>query len=189
MGKGCEHTTTSRMIVTQICERWYVVFGFAPLIVSRTILSFWLYSAYAVLVFSFVKRSGFAHRNMQWSLLILFSLTMPLLALCSSECVWATGRVVCHKNQTRVIGSIVELWDLDSPRNVTVQLLLLVAFFSMSLWLQSDIKNPVDPDDKAKYANINRIVMWWWCNSGLGRLYSHRRPARDLSRWGLCLGF
>jgi len=51
------------------------------------------------------------------------------LGLGNTECVWATGRLSCLKNQTRVINALVTVWDLDSPQN-------------------SDMKNPVDPDDK-----------------------------------------
>lgn len=54
----------------------------------------------------------------------------------NTECVWATGRVLCNKNQTKVIGTIVELWDLDSPQN-------------------SRITNPVDPDDKAAFTVVD----------------------------------
>jgi len=55
--------------------------------------------------------------------------------LASTECVWATGTIVCNKNQSRVVGSVVSVYDLDSPQD-------------------SDIKNPFDPDDKVGFTLV-----------------------------------
>lgn len=49
--------------------------------------------------------------------IILFSIIFVNINA-STECVWATGRILCNKNQTLVVNSIVELFDLDSPQNV-----------------------------------------------------------------------
>uniref|UniRef100_A0AC35U501 Transthyretin-like family protein n=1 Tax=Rhabditophanes sp. KR3021 TaxID=114890 RepID=A0AC35U501_9BILA len=46
--------------------------------------------------------------------IILFLACVVGLAITSQECVWATGKIVCKHNQTRVIGSVVELWDEDA---------------------------------------------------------------------------
>ena len=45
---------------------------------------------------------------------------LSILIQANTECVWATGRVVCNKNQSLVVGSVVEVWDLDSPQNVSL---------------------------------------------------------------------
>ncbi|KAE9556242.1 hypothetical protein FO519_000581 [Halicephalobus sp. NKZ332] len=71
--------------------------------------------------------------------LILCTVSSYLIfANASTECVWATGRIVCEKNQTLVVNSIVELYDLDSPQN-------------------SKIKNPIDPDDKVAFTHVENI--------------------------------
>uniref|UniRef100_A0A1I8B6C0 Transthyretin-like protein 46 n=1 Tax=Meloidogyne hapla TaxID=6305 RepID=A0A1I8B6C0_MELHA len=37
----------------------------------------------------------------------------------NTECVQVIGRLLCKNDQKRVIGSVIELWELDSPLNVT----------------------------------------------------------------------
>lgn len=52
-----------------------------------------------------------------WIILALLLIVFPYVNA-NTECVWATGCLLCKKNQTAVVNSIVELWDLDSPQNV-----------------------------------------------------------------------
>jgi hypothetical protein len=49
--------------------------------------------------------------------LLLFLLDNVVTA--NTECVWATGIIECRKNQSRIIGSVVEIYDLDSPETVS----------------------------------------------------------------------
>uniref|UniRef100_A0A7E4UQQ2 Transthyretin-like family protein n=1 Tax=Panagrellus redivivus TaxID=6233 RepID=A0A7E4UQQ2_PANRE len=67
------------------------------------------------------------------TVLTIFVITTTVTA--STECVWATGKIACLKNQTLVVGATVELFDLDSPQN-------------------SRIKNPLDPDDKVAFTTV-----------------------------------
>ncbi|CAK5096195.1 unnamed protein product [Meloidogyne enterolobii] len=51
----------------------------------------------------------------------------------NTECVQVIGRLLCKNGQKLVIGSVVELWELDSPPN-------------SKIGAQSNI---FDPDDEA----------------------------------------
>ncbi|KAL3074108.1 hypothetical protein niasHT_033316 [Heterodera trifolii] len=84
----------------------------------------------------------------QMALALSFSATFVLLAtlfpscVANTECVWATGLVKCNKNQTKVLGAVVELWDLDSPQN-------------------TDFQNPLDSDDKATFTEVDDPTGLW----------------------------
>ncbi|KAI6234595.1 hypothetical protein M3Y99_00777700 [Aphelenchoides fujianensis] len=59
-----------------------------------------------------------------------------------TECLWATGVIQCRKNQSRVIGAIVEVYDLDRPEHGS--------FF-----------NPLDPDDKVGLSLVDSETGLW----------------------------
>lgn len=77
-----------------------------------------------------------------------------------TECVWATGIIECRKNQTRyvfqsilfssvsiysvfrVLGSVVEIFDLDSPETGL-------------------FRNPLDPDDKVGFSLVDSKTGLW----------------------------
>ncbi|KAK6019165.1 hypothetical protein OSTOST_15210 [Ostertagia ostertagi] len=63
-------------------------------------------------------------------MLILSLLCIVGVVTSSTECIWAVGKLVCLKNQTRVLDSVVEVWDKDGPQSIKL----------------IDI---LDPDDKA----------------------------------------
>uniref|UniRef100_A0A914RJA3 Uncharacterized protein n=1 Tax=Parascaris equorum TaxID=6256 RepID=A0A914RJA3_PAREQ len=44
--------------------------------------------------------------------------SLSIVVYGSTECVWATGKVICHKNQTLVLGTDVELFDMDGPSKI-----------------------------------------------------------------------
>ncbi|VDK19725.1 unnamed protein product [Anisakis simplex] len=48
------------------------------------------------------------------SILLIIVVCLKVVSA-NTECVWATGRVLCHKNQTLVLGTLVELFDQDGP--------------------------------------------------------------------------
>lgn len=49
----------------------------------------------------------------------LLLLTLPISVVFSStECVWATGKLVCKKNPKGVLNATVTLFDLDGPAKV-----------------------------------------------------------------------
>uniref|UniRef100_A0A1I7YDW4 Transthyretin-like family protein n=1 Tax=Steinernema glaseri TaxID=37863 RepID=A0A1I7YDW4_9BILA len=50
-------------------------------------------------------------------LLVVMGLT---IIEAKTECVWATGRVMCQKDQSLVVDSLVELFDADGPQNIHV---------------------------------------------------------------------
>ncbi|KAH7725423.1 Protein TTR-53 [Aphelenchoides avenae] len=75
-------------------------------------------------------------------LLAVAILSFAITASANTECVWATGRVLCNRNQTKVVGAVVELYDLDSPQN-------------------SNIKNPIDPDDKVGFSLVEDKTGLW----------------------------
>ncbi|VDN17953.1 unnamed protein product [Gongylonema pulchrum] len=56
---------------------------------------------------------------------------------CNTECVWATGRLICHQNQSRVLNAVVELYDLDGPSKGKI-------FF-----------DHIDPDDKMGFTSVD----------------------------------
>lgn len=54
---------------------------------------------------------------------MIFILILSLFAtfdmgFANTECVWATGKVLCKKDQALVKGTVVDLFDLDSPQGV-----------------------------------------------------------------------
>ena len=60
-------------------------------------------------------------------------LTFVLLVLASvdivysnTECVWATGKVICRKNQTLAETATVELFDLDKLEGVCFEFKVLI---------------------------------------------------------------
>uniref|UniRef100_A0A183BZE4 Ricin B-type lectin domain-containing protein n=1 Tax=Globodera pallida TaxID=36090 RepID=A0A183BZE4_GLOPA len=67
---------------------------------------------------------------------------VPSPAAANTECVWATGLLKCNKNQSKVLGAVVELWDLDSPQNAQFQ-------------------NPLDSDDKAAFTEVDDPSGLW----------------------------
>uniref|UniRef100_A0AC35GL83 Uncharacterized protein n=1 Tax=Panagrolaimus sp. PS1159 TaxID=55785 RepID=A0AC35GL83_9BILA len=75
---------------------------------------------------------------MNFKAVLIFSLFAELFdtAFANTECVWATGKVICRKNQTLVLNTIVELFDLDSPQGM-------------------NLKNPLDPDDKVAFTQVD----------------------------------
>ena len=57
------------------------------------------------------------------NLKMIFILILSLFAtfdmgFANTECVWATGKVLCKKDQALVKGTVVDLFDLDSPQGV-----------------------------------------------------------------------
>ncbi|KAI6206984.1 hypothetical protein M3Y94_00977700 [Aphelenchoides besseyi] len=78
----------------------------------------------------------------------------------TTECIWATGVLECRKNQTRVIGSVVQIYDLDSPIN-------------------SPFKNPLDHDDLAGISIVDSETGLWnveGCASDQDYLFYKNRP-------------
>ncbi|PIO59213.1 Transthyretin-like family protein, partial [Teladorsagia circumcincta] len=63
-------------------------------------------------------------------MLILSLLSIVGVVTSNTECIWAIGKLVCNKNQTRVLNSVVEVWDKDGPRRIK-------------------LLDVLDPDDKA----------------------------------------
>ncbi|CAJ0600850.1 unnamed protein product [Cylicocyclus nassatus] len=62
-------------------------------------------------------------------------LIFPLLCIvaavwANSECIWAIGRLVCNREQKRVLNAVVEVWDKDGPQSIRAI-------------------DALDPDDKA----------------------------------------
>lgn len=92
-------------------------------------------------------------------LLFLIAVVLSLVAAANAntECVWATGRVLCNRNQTKVLGSVVEIYDLDSPPNVSGLCFSECTHASF----QSNIKNPIDPDDKVGFALVEDPTGLW----------------------------
>lgn len=37
----------------------------------------------------------------------------------NTECIWATGLIKCQKDQTKVVNSTIEVYDLDRPQGVS----------------------------------------------------------------------
>lgn len=53
------------------------------------------------------------------NIILIFSTLCAIpLIYTTTECVWATGIVRCNRNHSKVVGSVVYVYDLDSPRNV-----------------------------------------------------------------------
>ncbi|KAI6171534.1 hypothetical protein M3Y97_01027100 [Aphelenchoides bicaudatus] len=75
---------------------------------------------------------------------LVFCVLLSVLEIVSAktECVWATGILECRKNQTRVLGAIVEIYDLDSPET-------------------GPLKNPLDPDDKVGVSVVDSKSGLW----------------------------
>lgn len=55
------------------------------------------------------------NRNILLTILILYFISF---IYSNNECVWVIGYLICKHNQSSVIGSIVNIYDLDGPRNV-----------------------------------------------------------------------
>lgn len=51
------------------------------------------------------------------SVIVLIA-SLSVVVYGNTECVWATGKVICNKNQTLVLGTVVELFDMDGPSKV-----------------------------------------------------------------------
>ncbi|RCN52384.1 Transthyretin-like family protein [Ancylostoma caninum] len=64
------------------------------------------------------------------SMLILSLVCIVGVVTANSECIWAVGRLVCNKDQKRVLNSVVEVWDKDGPQSIRAI-------------------DAIDPDDKA----------------------------------------
>ncbi|VDM48689.1 unnamed protein product [Toxocara canis] len=71
--------------------------------------------------------------------ILLLIASLCVAAYASTECVWATGRVVCHKNQTLVLGTVVELFDLDGPPKGRL------------------VYDHIDPDDKMGFTTVDNV--------------------------------
>ncbi|KHJ92717.1 Transthyretin-like family protein [Oesophagostomum dentatum] len=63
-------------------------------------------------------------------MLLLKLLCIAGAVAANSECIWAIGRLVCNKDQKRVLNAVVEVWDKDGPQNIRAI-------------------DALDPDDKA----------------------------------------
>lgn len=72
-------------------------------------------------------------------MLLLFAITLLSIfvrqSIADSRCVWATGKLVCNKNQSLVIDTTVSLFDRDG-----------VGLFGQ-----------LDPDDKMAFTNVANI--------------------------------
>lgn len=66
-------------------------------------------------------------------LLLLVSVVAPTWA--DSKCVWATGKLICEKDQKLVLNATVTLYDLDGPVEIT-------------------FLDQLDPDDKMGFTYI-----------------------------------
>ncbi|XGW30275.1 hypothetical protein V3C99_009341 [Haemonchus contortus] len=44
-------------------------------------------------------------------MLILSLLCIIGVVSANTECIWAVGRLLCNKNQTRVLNTVIEVWD------------------------------------------------------------------------------
>ncbi|CAD5226895.1 unnamed protein product [Bursaphelenchus xylophilus] len=75
-------------------------------------------------------------------IVLIFLLYLLDFTSASTECLWATGIIECRKNQTRVEGAVVEVFDLDSPE-------------------ASSIVNPLDPDDKVGFSYVDNTQGLW----------------------------
>lgn len=53
-----------------------------------------------------------------YHIIVAMAVVMATPSYANTECVWATGRLTCRRNQTLVLNSIVELFDLDGPSKV-----------------------------------------------------------------------
>ncbi|VDD86240.1 unnamed protein product [Enterobius vermicularis] len=70
----------------------------------------------------------------------LLLLTLPISVVFSStECVWATGKLVCKKNPKGVLNATVTLFDLDGPAK------------------GKQIYDHIDPDDKMGFTIVDRL--------------------------------
>ncbi|VDO36317.1 unnamed protein product [Haemonchus placei] len=95
-------------------------------------------------------------------MLILSLLCIIGVVTANTECIWAVGRLLCNKNQTRVLNTVIEVWDKDSA---IIPLL-----------------NFLNPDDKAGFTvvdNENGIFKVEGCAADydlLGPLLPPNRP-------------
>ncbi|XGW30276.1 hypothetical protein V3C99_009341 [Haemonchus contortus] len=95
-------------------------------------------------------------------MLILSLLCIIGVVSANTECIWAVGRLLCNKNQTRVLNTVIEVWDKDSA---IIPLL-----------------NFLNPDDKAGFTvvdNENGIFKVEGCAADydlLGPLLPPNRP-------------
>uniref|UniRef100_A0A914W1X1 Uncharacterized protein n=1 Tax=Plectus sambesii TaxID=2011161 RepID=A0A914W1X1_9BILA len=67
---------------------------------------------------------------------LLLLVCVVALTWADSKCVWATGKLVCQKDQKLVLNATVELYDLDGPQEI--------AFL-----------DHLDPDDKMGFTFIS----------------------------------
>lgn len=51
-------------------------------------------------------------------MLILSLLCIVGVVSASSDCIWAVGKLVCNKDTTRVKNAVVEVYDLDGPKEI-----------------------------------------------------------------------
>ncbi|VDO36315.1 unnamed protein product [Haemonchus placei] len=49
-------------------------------------------------------------------MLIILLLCIIGVVSANTECIWAIGKLQCRKNQTRVLNTVVEVWDEDIPQ-------------------------------------------------------------------------
>ncbi|PIO63627.1 coatomer gamma subunit appendage domain protein [Teladorsagia circumcincta] len=51
-------------------------------------------------------------------MLIISLLCIVGLVASNTECILAVGKLICNRNQTRVLGAVVEIWEKDGPRHI-----------------------------------------------------------------------
>ncbi|PIO56742.1 Transthyretin-like family protein [Teladorsagia circumcincta] len=51
-------------------------------------------------------------------MLIISLLCIVGLVASNTECILAVGKLICNRNQTRVVGAVVEIWEKDGPRHI-----------------------------------------------------------------------
>ncbi|KAK6748740.1 hypothetical protein RB195_001392 [Necator americanus] len=72
----------------------------------------------------------------------------------NSECIWAVGRLICNKDQKRVLNAVVEVWDKDGPQNEAglCKITLFIIFYMeccIADAMEIHVIDVIDPDDKA----------------------------------------
>lgn len=72
------------------------------------------------------------------SVIVLIA-SLSVVVYGNTECVWATGKVICNKNQTLVLGTVVELFDMDGPSKGRV------------------LYDHIDPDDKMGFTTVDNV--------------------------------
>uniref|UniRef100_A0A0N5APV3 Transthyretin-like family protein n=1 Tax=Syphacia muris TaxID=451379 RepID=A0A0N5APV3_9BILA len=72
--------------------------------------------------------------NIKWICLLLLVLTITFVE-CNTECVWASGKLVCKKRPEGVLNATVTLFDKDGPSKVQL----------------------INPDDKMGFTTVNTL--------------------------------